>query len=320
MFDQRLDDIMPATSSNTLHPRALRAGDAVALVSPAGPVDPGKIQAAVAVLEGWGLRPRVYPHALGSYSFYSGTDEERLADLNAALADPEIRAVICTRGGYGVQRIVQQVDMDAVRRDPKLVTGFSDITALHGALWNHARLATIHGPVASQLERGGLFVSGMRHVLMSSEPVLLKADPASPTARVRTGGSAQGLLLGGNLCILDTSVGTPFMPDLSGAILLIEEVNEPAYRVDRMLTHLGNCGILASLAGIAVGEFTPAANTGRTISPADVLLERLGSLGIPVLGGLPVGHGDLNQAVPLGTQAILDADAGTLLVAAAARS
>ncbi|SFH17464.1 muramoyltetrapeptide carboxypeptidase [Pseudomonas syringae] len=311
---------MPATSSNTLHPRALRAGDAVALVSPAGPVDPGKIQAAVSVLEGWGLRPRVYPHALGSYSFYSGTDEERLADLNAALADPEIRAVICTRGGYGVQRIVQQVDMDAVRRDPKLVTGFSDITALHGALWNHARLATIHGPVASQLERGGLFVSGMRHVLMSSEPVLLKADSASPTARVRTGGSAQGLLLGGNLCILDTSVGTPFMPDLSGAILLIEEVNEPAYRVDRMLTHLGNCGILASLAGVAVGEFTPAANTGRTISPADVLMERLGSLGIPVLGGLPVGHGDLNQAVPLGTQAILDADAGTLLVAAAARS
>ncbi|RMO58922.1 Muramoyltetrapeptide carboxypeptidase [Pseudomonas amygdali pv. eriobotryae] len=312
--------VMPAISKPTLYPKVLRAGDAVALVSPAGPVDPGKIDAAVEVLKGWGLRPRVYPHALGKYSFYSGTDEERLADLNAALADPEIRAVICNRGGYGVQRIVQQVDMDAVRRAPKLVTGFSDITALHGALWNHARLATIHGPVASQLERGGLFVSGMHHVLMSTEPVLLKADHASPTAKVRTGGSAQGLLLGGNLCILDTSVGTPFMPDMTGAILLIEEVNEPAYRVDRMLTHLGNCGILARLAGVAVGEFTPAANTGGTISPADVLLERLGSLGIPVLGGLPVGHGDLNQAVPLGTQAILDADAGTLLVSATARS
>ncbi|RMP84086.1 Muramoyltetrapeptide carboxypeptidase [Pseudomonas syringae pv. actinidiae] len=312
--------VMPAISKPTLYPQVLRAGDAVALVSPAGPVDPGKIDAAVEVLKGWGLRPRVYPHALGKYSFYSGTDEERLADLNAALADPEIRAVICNRGGYGVQRIVQQVNMDAVRRDPKLVTGFSDITALHGALWNHARLATVHGPVASQLERGGLFVSGMHHVLMSTEPVLLKAEPGSPTAKVRTGGSAQGLLLGGNLCILDTSVGTPFMPDMTGAILLIEEVNEPAYRVDRMLTHLGNCGILARLAGVAVGEFTPAANTGGTISPADVLMERLGSLGIPVLGGLPVGHGDLNQAVPLGTQAILDADAGTLLVSAAARS
>nr|WP_032632486.1 LD-carboxypeptidase [Pseudomonas syringae] len=311
--------VMPATSLHTLQPQVLRAGDAVALVSPAGPVAASRVEAAVEVLKGWGLRPRVYPHALGAYSFYSGTDEERLADLNAALADPEIRAVLCTRGGYGVQRIVQQVDMEAVRRDPKLVTGFSDITALHGALWNHARLATIHGPIAAQLERGGLFVSGMRHVLMSTEPVLLKADPASPTARVRTAGSAQGLLLGGNLCMLDTSVGTPFMPDLTGAILLIEEVNEPAYRVDRMLTHLGNCGILGRLAGIAIGEFTPAPNTGGTISPAHVLLERLGGLGIPVLGGLPFGHGDLNQAVPLGMPAILDADAGTLLVSAAAR-
>ncbi|MEE4789099.1 LD-carboxypeptidase [Pseudomonas alliivorans] len=310
---------MSSTNSNTLYPTVLRAGDAVALVSPAGPVDPRKIESAVEVLKSWGLRPRVYPHALGQYSFYSGTDEERLADLNAALADPEIRAVICNRGGYGMQRIVRQVDMDAVRRDPKLVTGFSDITALHGALWSHARLASIHGPVATQLERGGLFASGMRHVLMSTEPVLLKADPAAPNASVRTGGTAQGVLLGGNLCMLSTSVGTPFMPDLTGAILLLEEVSEAAYRVDRMLTHLGNCGILERLAGIALGEFSPAPNTGGTISPAHVLAERLNSLGIPLLGGLPVGHGDANQAVPLGTQAVLDADAGTLLVAAAAR-
>jgi len=311
---------MTATSLQTLHPQVLRAGDAVALVSPAGPVDARKIDAAVEVLQGWGLRPQVYPHALGKHSFYSGTDEERLADLNAALADPQIRAVICNRGGYGVQRILQGVDMDAVRRDPKLVTGFSDITALHGALWNQARLATIHGPVATQFERGGLFTSGMRHVLMSAEPVLLAVDPAAPTARVRTQGIAQGLLLGGNLCMLSTSVGTPFMPDLTGAILLIEDVGEAAYKVDRMLTQLGNCGILTGLAGIAIGEFTPAANTGGTISPADVLLERLGGLGIPVLGGLPVGHGDANQALPLGTHATLDVEAGTLTVAAAART
>ncbi|MBC3955462.1 S66 peptidase family protein [Pseudomonas triticifolii] len=310
---------MSSTNSNTLYPQVLRTGDAVALVSPAGPVDPRKIESAVEVLKSWGLRPRVYPHALGKHSFYSGTDEERLADLNAALADPEIRAVICSRGGYGMQRIVQQVDMDAVRRDPKLVTGFSDITALHGALWSHARMASIHGPVATQLERGGLFASGMRHVLMSTEPVLLTSDPAAPTASVRTRGTAQGVLLGGNLCILSTSLGTPFMPDLTGAILLLEEVGEAAYRVDRMLTHLGNCGILERLAGIALGEFSPAANTGGTISPAHVLAERLGHLGIPVLGGLPVGHGDVNQAVPLGTQAVLDAEAGTLLVSSASR-
>lgn len=311
---------MSATNLPTLYPRALRAGDAVALVSPAGPVVASKIEAAVQVLEGWGLKPRVYPHALGKHSFYAGTDEERLADLNSALADPQIRAVICNRGGYGTQRILGQLDYESVRRDPKLVTGFSDITALHGALWTHAGLATIHGPVATQLERGGLFVDSMRHVLMSTEPVLLKADPDAATGSVRTRGSARGLLLGGNLSMLSTCIGTPYMPDLTGAILLIEDVGEAAYRVDRLLTHLGNCGILQRLAGIAAGDFSVPAHAAGSISPAHVLQERLGSLGIPVLGGLPVGHGDVNQAVPLGTEAILDADAGTLLVSAAARS
>lgn len=303
----------------TLHPSVLRPGDAVALVSPAGPVDVAKVDAAVEILKGWGLRPRVYPHALGRHSFYAGTDEDRVADLNHALADPEIRAVLCNRGGYGLQRIVSRLDMDAVRRDPKLVTGFSDVTALHGALWSQARLATIHGPVATQLGRGGLFASGMRQVLMSAEPVVLTPHNGVPTLGVRTGGRAEGILLGGNLSLLSSSVGTPFMPDLKGAILLIEEVGEAPYRVDRMLTHLLNCGILGRLAGIVLGDFSVPGNSSGAITPADVLNERLGGLGIPVLGGLPVGHGELNEAVPLGTHATLDADEGTLLVAPAAR-
>jgi muramoyltetrapeptide carboxypeptidase len=288
----------------------------VALVSPAGPVAPEKIESAVQVLQGWGLRPRVYPHALDKFSFYAGRDEDRAGDLNDALADPEIRGVICNRGGYGVQRIIHRLDFDAVRRDPKLVVGFSDITALHAALWREARLATVHGPVATQLELGGGFVSGMKHALMSTEPVLVKADVAEPTFSVRTGGRATGVLLGGNLCMLCTSIGTPFMPDLTGAILLVEDVGEAAYRVDRMLTQLLNCGILQGLAGIAVGQFSAPGN--GAITPAQVLLERLGDLGIPLLGGLPIGHGSANIAVPLGTEATLDADVGTLLVAAAA--
>lgn len=307
------------TSLQTLYPNVLRAGDAVALVSPSSPVAAQKIEVAVEVLKGWGLRPRVYPHALDAHSFFAGTDEQRVADLNHALADPEIRAVICNRGGYGAQRIIEHVDFAAVRRDPKLLIGFSDITALHTALWNNARLATIHGPVAAQLERGGLFASSMKHTLMSTEPVLLKADPAEATYGVRTRGVASGLLLGGNLSMLSTSVGTLFMPDLSGAILLLEDVGEAAYRVDRMLTHLGNCGILQHLAGIALGQFSEPANRNGPITPAHVLNERLGHLGIPVLGGFSIGHGDINLAVPLGTQATLDADAGTLWVSSAAR-
>jgi len=305
---------MPAISP-TLHPNVLRAGDAVALVSPAGPLAESRVQAAVQELSSWGLRPRVYPHALDTHSFYAGTDEHRVADLNDALADPEIRAVLCTRGGYGAQRILAHVDFDAVRRDPKLLIGFSDITALHGALWTKARLATVHGPVAGQLELGGLFASTVRHALMSTEPVVVEASADEPTYRVRTSGIAEGILLGGNLSMLST----PYMPDLEGAILLIEDVNEAAYRIDRLLTHLLNCGILQGVAGVAVGQFSEPGNGNAVIKPADVLIERLGDLGIPVLGGLSIGHGDRNIAVSLGTYARLDADSGTLTVAAAAR-
>lgn len=310
---------MPSICLPTLYPNVLRPGDAVALVSPAGPVAAAKVESAAQVLQGWGLKPRIYPHALDTHSFYAGTDEHRLADFNAALADPQIRGIFCNRGGYGAQRIVQQLDFDAVRRDPKLVVGFSDITAIHGALWAHARLATIHGPVASQLERGGSFVSGLRHVSMSTESVLVSADPAEPTFEVRIGGIAHGLLLGGNLSLLSSSIGTAYMPDLKDAILLIEDVGEAAYRVDRMLTHLLNSGALAGLAGVAIGQFSEHKGANGVVTPSKVLLERLGTLGVPVLGGLSIGHDNTNYAVPFGVQATLDADAGTLLVSPATR-
>lgn len=306
-------------SRPTLSPPVLRAGDAVALVSPAGPVAAARVEAAVRELSSWGLRPKVYPHALDAEHFLAGSDANRAADLNDALSDPDIRAVLCTRGGYGVQRILEHVDYAAVRRDPKLVAGFSDITALHAALWANAGLVTVHGPVAAQLERGGLFASTLRQALMSTETLVLEADPDEPTFSVRTGGVAHGTLLGGNLSILSTCVGTPFMPDLNGAILLIEDVGELAYRVDRLLTHLGNCGLLRCLAGVAIGQFSEPGHGNNPVRPPAVLTERLGHLGIPVLGGLSIGHGDRNLAVALGSRATLDADAGTLTVSAAAR-
>lgn len=309
---------MPVSRS-TLHPQVLRAGDVVALVSPAGPVAESRVEAAVRELTAWGLRPRVYPHALDSEKFLAGSDANRVADLNDALADPEIRAVLCNRGGYGVQRILGHLDYDAVHRDPKLVVGFSDITALHAALWNHAGLVTVHGPVAAQLELGGVFASTLKQALMSTEPSVVQADAGESTFSVRTPGVAKGILLGGNLSMLSTCVGTPFMPDLEGAILLIEDVGELAYRVDRLLTHLRNCGILQRVAGIAIGQFSEPGHGNNPVRPPEVLSERLGDLGIPLLGGLPIGHGQRNLAVALGSHAILDADAGTLTVAPAAR-
>ena len=296
-----------------MRPRVLRPGDSVALVSPSGPVPADRVEHAVAVLTSWGLKPHVYPSVFKRFGFLGGTDEERAVDLNAAMSDPHIRAVWCTRGGYGVQRIVDRLDLTAIAHDPKLVIGFSDITGLHLALWRRIGLATIHGPVAAQLDKGAGSITalGAHHAIMTTDPVTLQADRAELTFGVRSRGRAEGPLLGGNLSLLAATIGTPDWPDLTGAILLLEDVSEEPYRVDRMLTHLLRSGLLTGVAGIAIGQFTECGEV------AGVLAERLGPLGVPILGGLPVGHGEQHVAVPLGTRAVLDTDAGTLTVDAA---
>ncbi len=289
------------------------------LVSPSGPAPQERVDLGISMLTGWGLNVEVAPGALDAYGYFAGTDDARLAGVNAALRDPAVRGVICTRGGYGAQRIVDGMDFDAVRADPKVFTGFSDITALQLALWQRAGLASLHGPmVAWNGERTGeVSIESLRASLMSTAPTLLAARPDEETAEVTVGGPVvRGVLLGGNLCLLQATIGTPDMPDLRGAILLLEEVDEPPYKVDRMLTHLRRSGVLDGIAGIAIGQFTNCAD-GWPTSVADVLTDRLGDLGVPILGGLPVGHGHDQLTVPIGTPAILDVAAGTLTVESA---
>jgi muramoyltetrapeptide carboxypeptidase len=296
-----------------LRPPALRAGDVAMIVSPSGPTRPDRVERGVALLTGWGLRVVEAPHVYGRAGYLAGPDERRLADLNLALADPEVRAVLCTRGGYGTQRIVDGIDLVAVRRDPKVVLGFSDITALQLALWRGARLATVHGPGAAWVDErtGAESAQSLREALMTAGPVVIRARPQEETAPVRFGGAATGTLLGGNLSLLTSTVGTVDMPDLRGAILLLEEIGEPPYKVDRMLLHLRRAGALAGLAGVAVGQFTDCAD-GWPTSIVDVLVDHLGPLGVPVLGGLPIGHGPNQLTVPLGVPATVDVAAGTL--------
>ncbi|MET0425681.1 MAG: LD-carboxypeptidase, partial [Actinoplanes sp.] len=267
---------------------------------------PERVAAATEVLTGWGLRVRVGEHALNRHTFLAGPDVQRLHDLNTALRDPEVRGVLCLRGGYGLQRIVDDVDYAAVRADPKPVLGFSDITALHLGLWSAARLVTVHGPNAGRLDRDTEETA--RRALMTTAPIRVTADRSEETFPVRVEGRAEGVLLGGNLTILAATAGTPHAPDPAGALLLIEDVNEAPYRVDRALVQLDRAGLLDGLAGVAVGQFTGCG--GPAI--VDTLRERLGHRGIPVLGGLPIGHGDHQVAVRLGTPFVLDANAGTL--------
>jgi muramoyltetrapeptide carboxypeptidase len=310
-----------ATAATAVRPPALRPGDAVMLVSPSGPTRPERVARGVELLTGWGLSPVLAPNAYARSGYLAGADALRAADLNAAFADPTIRGVLCTRGGYGAQRVVDAIDMAAVARDPKPVAGFSDITALQFALWRGARLATVHGPGLAWLDERtpAHSAESLRAALMTDRPVTLGSIGTEETAAVRVPGVARGPLLGGNLCLITSSVGTPDMPDLTGAVLLIEEVGEPPYKIDRMLTHLRRAGVLDGVAGVAVGQFTDCADEWA-VDVADVIAERLGSLGVPVLGGLPIGHGVGQLSVPIGVPAALDATAGTLTVEPAVRA
>jgi muramoyltetrapeptide carboxypeptidase len=288
----------------------LRAGDLIALVAPSGAVSEDEVAAAVRTVEEWGLRARAGRHALGRHSFHSGTDAERLADLNEALRDPSVRGILCLRGGYGLQRIVDEVDFAAAGADPKPMMGYSDITALHVALWCEAGLPTVHGPTAGHLFKGA---DGARRVLMSGDPVTLAADPTESTFSVRVGGRAEGTLLGGNLTILASTAGTRHRLDPHGTILLSEDVNEAPYRIDRALVQLRRAGWLDGLAGVAIGQFTRCVDATYRRTTEEVLAEHFGEQ-IPVLGGLPIGHGERQTAVALGVPAVLDATAGTLVV------
>jgi muramoyltetrapeptide carboxypeptidase len=297
---------------------ALQPGDAVMLVSPSGPTNPERLDRGLELIADWGLRAVPGPHAYDRSGYLAGSDADRAADLNAAFADPRIRGVLCTRGGYGAQRMVDAIDMAAVRRDPKVVAGFSDITALQFALWRGARLAAVHGPgLAWRDERTpAASAESLRAALMSTDPVTIETVETEDTAGVRVPGIAAGPLLGGNLCLITSSIGTPDMPDLTGAVLLVEEVQEPLYKIDRMFTHLRRAGALDGLAGIALGQFTDCSDDWGT-GLVTMLLDRLGDLGVPVLGGLPIGHGPGQLSVPVGALATVDATAGVLTVEAA---
>jgi muramoyltetrapeptide carboxypeptidase len=269
-------------------------------------------------LASWGLIVEIGDHVFDQVGHdLAGSDHDRLADLNDAFRDPGVRAVIASRGGKGSYRIADRIDFDAVRRDPKPLVGFSDITFLHLALFRHCRLATFHGPLASWSDDyyGAVAAEGLRNALMTSEPITIRCQPDAPTAPLSTKGQATGTLLGGNLRAIGHSVG--WGPSFDQAILLIEAVDMMPGEMDGVLTQLLNSGVLSGVCGVAVGEFIRSAEPGPgKWSFLDILSDRLSRLGVPILGGLPIGHGPHPPTVPLGAMATLDTQTGTLTVAA----
>ena len=312
-------------------PPRLRPGSRVALVAPAGPLlERDGLTRASELVTALGYQPVMAPNAGAAYGYLAGRDEVRLADLNAALVDPSIDAVWCIRGGNGMNRIVAGVDFAGFARSPKVVIGYSDITVLLLALWTRTGVIGFHGPIA-KTPMPNFQRWHFDRVLTDVSPAGKLGRPApAPTVLVPTsgrifpitGGKARGRLLGGNLTLVQALIGTPFMPDLKGSILFLEDVGEGVHRIDRMLAHLRMAGHLDGLAGVAIGRFTDrgGGGDGGSLGFDDVLHTYLSPLGIPVAVGFPFGHIDDQWTLPVGVMAEIDADQGELTLLEAAVS
>jgi len=293
-------------------PFSLAEGAGVAVVAPAGPVDPEAYRRGLALLEQRyrvlrALDPEEPRHP--ALPYLMGEDRHRAERLNQALRDPRVEAVFCARGGYGTMRILDHIDGEALARRRIPVVGFSDCTALHLYAFRLG-VPSVHGPVVTQLAR---LPDEDRRALFD---VLTGIPPRLAGLERLAGGRARGRLVGGNLTLLSHLAGTRHLPDLQGVVLLLEEVNEAPYRIDRALTQLALAGALEQAAGVLVGRLegcdAPQGVPPAPVRAADVIAERLGGLGVPVVAGAPVGHGGRNRALPLGLEVELDADAGTL--------
>lgn len=299
-----------------LRPGLLRKGDRVRLIAPASPFDAGPFRAGQRVLEGLDLVPVVCRGEFSREGFLAGSDRQRAARVRRALLEEDTRAVWCIRGGYGTARLLPFLDLPRLGRHPKLLVGFSDLTALLVQLARPGGFVTIHGPVITQLPRlPAGHVSWLKTLLFETGAPL-----SVPIGRTRTlvPGTAEGRLMAGNLSILASLAGTPYAPDLGGAVLCIEDPGEAAYRLDRLFWQLVSAGLLKGVRGIVVGELTGCSPVAGPYSARRVLERAVSLLGLPALSGAPFGHGRRNLALPVGARARLDAGAGTLTLLEAA--
>ncbi|MDZ7372030.1 MAG: LD-carboxypeptidase [candidate division KSB1 bacterium] len=293
-------------------PPRLQAGDLIGIVSPSGFLSDDRIkrlESGIARLQEMGFRVRTGRRLFDRKRYLAGKDADRAADLNEMLRDPAVKAVLCSRGGFGAARILDAVDYKAVRRHPKILISFSDGTALQSALYVRSRLVTFSGLMAVELAEASMESLEIWRTMLSRDTTGMVLE--SPTFRTVIGGVSEGILLGGCLSILVSLLGTPFMPDLSGTLLVLEDVGEPLYRIDRFLTQLRLSGALKGVSGVVFGTFVsePAVSIEEL---AEVAYEHLSSTGIPVFCGLPYGHFPQRLTLPFGVRAELDADRGTI--------
>ncbi|MBC7187912.1 MAG: LD-carboxypeptidase [Calditrichaeota bacterium] len=303
-----------------IRPPRLRPGDTVGLVCPASaPFEPSAIREGKMAMEKLGFKVKIGRNVGKKYGYLGGTDQERATDVQEMFDDPQVKAIIALRGGYGCLRILNHLDYDHIRTHPKILLGYSDITILLLAVHQMTGLVTFHGPVALSTF-SPYTVDLLQRVLMKDEPLgeIGEAPGALPLGVNGLSGRASGRLIGGNLTLVAASLGTPYEVDTDGRLLFLEEVGEEPYDIDRHLTHLLLAGKLDRAAGIALDrmqrcgprDYQPAFPT--TLSVEEVISDRLGHLGRPVVFGLSLGHAADKPTLPIGVMATLDAGKGRL--------
>jgi muramoyltetrapeptide carboxypeptidase len=310
------------TASGPVLPPRLKAGDTIALVSPSAATwEPERFVIATQILQALGFNVREGRSLRARRGHFAGTDAQRAADLNDMFADPQVQGILCMTGGSGATRILHLLDYELMRRNPKCLAGYSDVTALLNAIHKQTGMVTFHAPMGVS-EWNEFSTQYFRQVLMQGEAVVLRnptdRDGLLVQARGRTQtlrpGKARGQLLGGNLTVLTTLMGTPFRPDFRGAILFLEDINEYIYRIDRMLAHLKQAGVLQGLAGVVLGQFTdckPGEGFG-SLTLDEVFDDYFLPLNVPVYSGAMFGHVRNKFSLPVGLPAEMDADQGVI--------
>ena len=293
-------------------PQGLKQGDTIAVVAPAGPIVSRDVfDGGIAALERMGFRTRFDGRIFQSCRYLAGRDADRADELTRAIEDPSVRAIIALRGGYGSARLIPLLDERLIRENCKVFIGFSDITTLHLFL-NKCGWITFHGPMAANAALSEISAEREKHL------VSLLTDPGYrpvlrfPRLESRHPGSAEGVLTGGCLSLVAASLGTSYEIQTKGKILFLEDTGEPAYRIDRMITHLRLAGKLDPAAGLLLGSFSDCGAKGADCSIDDVLSDVLSGLNIPILANFPAGHIQDNWTLPLGVRARIDADARAL--------
>lgn len=287
-------------------PPPLQSGDKAGICAPAGKIKKEDINHAVETLRQWQLKVICSDHLFFDHDYFSGTDEQRLQDLQSLLDDPEIRLILFARGGYGSTRIIDKLDFSNFFRHPKWIVGFSDLTALHGKLQNIG-YQSIHALMANQFgqNQARKSIASLQNILFD-QPI----DYQFPAHSKNISGKSKGLLTGGNLSILENCIGTSSDLNWQNKILFIEEIDEPLYKLDRILTHFMRIGKLQCLNGLLAGHFTAIKDTETPFGKSweDIILEKVNNLGIPVAFGMPAGHAWDNFALKLGTDIEMQCD------------